>query len=51
MTAEAHLDKFRQNCADATRALPEDKSDALIESVGRLEAMPNVGQLIDLSVA
>lgn len=51
MTREAQLAKFRQNCADAVRPLPDAQVDALIEAVDNLEDLVDVAALVDRTIA
>ena len=48
MTHEAHLDKFRGNCAAAPRPIGADAVQALIDQVEDLDALDDVGRLVDL---
>ena len=49
MTREAHLDKFRRNCAAGARPLAT--GEALIAAVDGLEQVADVRRLVDLAVA
>ncbi|MDH3659518.1 MAG: MmgE/PrpD family protein [Alphaproteobacteria bacterium] len=51
MTRDAHLEKFRRNWALAARPLPADHAEKLILLVDDLEAVTNVGHLVDLIAA
>jgi aconitate decarboxylase len=51
MTREAHLSKFRQNCADAPAAFSADQVEAMIGAVDRLEELADLKRLVDLSIA
>lgn len=50
MTREAHLDKFRRNCATARRPLDLADAETLIARVDALEDESDVGGLVDLMV-
>jgi 2-methylcitrate dehydratase PrpD len=45
------LAKFRSNCASATRPLPRDNMERLIERIDRLEEISDVTELVDLLTA
>ncbi|SVD91517.1 uncharacterized protein METZ01_LOCUS444371, partial [marine metagenome] len=47
MSHEAHLEKFRRNCAAAPRPLPSRQVDILIEIIENLEALEEVTTLTD----
>ena len=51
MTRDAHLAKFRQNCLDGVRLLPDDQIEAMIRMVDDLENLPDVRGLVDLTIA
>lgn len=48
MSREDHLAKFRRNCRDAARPVPEAQAEALISMVDRLETVDDVVGLVDL---
>ncbi|MDE0942728.1 MAG: MmgE/PrpD family protein [Alphaproteobacteria bacterium] len=48
MTHEAHLDKFRNNCAIAPRPIGPVATEALIDQIEDLENLDDVTKLVDL---
>ena len=50
MTLDAHLAKFRQNCADAVTPLPASQVEKIIEVVGRLEDLEDAAELMNLTI-
>jgi 2-methylcitrate dehydratase PrpD len=48
LTYEQRLRKFRSCCRSAAKPLVNDKMDALIRSVDRLEKLNNVNELVEL---
>lgn len=50
MSRAAQLRKFRTNCAGASRPLPDNQVEALIAAVETLDALPDVTQLVDLTI-
>jgi hypothetical protein len=50
MGREAHLAKFRTNWISGAAPLPERAGERLIALVDGLEAVPDVGALVDLMV-
>lgn len=51
LSREAHLDKFRRNCAAAARPLPDAAVEALIALADDLPALPDVRALVDRAIA
>ena len=51
MTRDAHLAKFRRNCALAAQPIPPAKAERLIEVVDNLETLPDVSVLVDEATA
>lgn len=51
MTREAHLAKFRQNCADGRGSFPARRLSDLIDLVDGLETVSDVARLVDLCVS
>ncbi len=51
MTREAHLAKFRKNCADGISALSPNKAEAMISAVDALDDLADVTELVSASVA
>ena len=47
MSHEAHLEKFRRNCAAAPRPLPSHRVEYLIEMIENLESLEEVTALMD----
>ena len=48
MSYEAHLEKFRKNCAAAPRFVGVERAEALINQVESLENLDDVTRLVDL---
>lgn len=51
LSREAHLDKFRRNCAAAARPLSDEAVDALIALADNLAELPDARYLVDHAVA
>lgn len=51
LSREAHLAKFRRNCAQAARPISPANADRLIALVDALETVPDVARLVDAAVA
>lgn len=47
LSHDAHMAKFRENCADCARPLGTEQTDALIDAVEHLEDLADVTSLID----
>lgn len=45
LSEEAHLRKFRRNCADGRGDMPEDAIEAMIDRVERLEKLSDVAEI------
>ncbi len=50
MSHQAHLEKFRGNCAAAPRPLAGAAVEGLIERIEDLEALDDVTDLVDLMI-
>ena len=48
MSHEAHLAKFRKNCAAAPHPIGAERAEALIDQVEDLESLDEVTRLVDL---